>query len=143
VYLDKFESKDIALKVADVAKQGHMLKELLNEVSIYEKLVELQGNGIPIFFFHGYVEEILYCIAVSTCGTVPKFLNDHQKGMLIDTLDQIHRAGILHNDIRVENILVDESGKPSIIDFGFASLGSSLIDQAKEKEELLDLIRTL
>ena len=46
VYLDYYGSSRIALKVADIAKHGEMLAELLNEVSVYEQLSGLQGNGI-------------------------------------------------------------------------------------------------
>ena len=47
-----------------------MLPELLNEVSVYEQLSGLQGNGIPRFNCHGFLEDVLYCIGVSICGTV-------------------------------------------------------------------------
>lgn len=136
VYLDKYESNPIALKVADIAKNREMLPELLNEILIYGHLATLQGNGIPRILCHGYIESVLYCVGVSVCGSVPLTLNDRQKHMLIDTLENIHRLGILHNDIKRENILVDPNGNPYIIDFGFATINTALDAQSEEKAQL-------
>ncbi|KAI8892838.1 kinase-like domain-containing protein [Globomyces pollinis-pini] len=142
VYLDYYESEPIALKVADIVKRREMLPELLNEVSIYEHLSQLQGNGIPRFILHGLIEDILYCVGVSICGRVVEVFTDDQKQKLMNTLDNIHKAGILHNDIKKENILIDESGKPFIIDFGFASKSSSFVAQMEERNLLLSLIES-
>ncbi|KAK5669150.1 hypothetical protein QVD99_003560 [Batrachochytrium dendrobatidis] len=125
VYLDYYGSSRIALKVADIAKHGEMLPELLNEVSVYEQLSGLQGNGIPRFVCHGFVEDVLYCVGVSICGTVANGFTEQQKQKLLETLESIHEAGILHNDIKKENILIDESGNPYIIDFGFSTRNCS------------------
>ena len=140
VYFDYYESKPIALKVADIAKHREMLPELLNEVSAYEQLSSLQGKGIPRFVCHGFVEEVLYCVGVAVCGTVAKGLTDQQKQKLLDTLDSIHELGILHNDIKIENILVDEAGNPYMIDFGFSSRSCSRHDQMEERNRLQSLL---
>jgi tRNA A-37 threonylcarbamoyl transferase component Bud32 len=47
------------------------------------------------------------------------------------TLKSIHRAGILHGDIRQENILVSDAGV-TIIDFGHSKLCDD--KKAKDKE---------
>ena len=140
VYLDYYGSSRIALKVADIAKHRDMLPELLNEVSVYEQLSGLQGNGIPRFVCHGFVEEVLYCVGVSICGTVANGFTEQQKQKLLETLRSIHEAGILHNDIKKENILIDESGNPYIIDFGFSSRNCSPVAQMEETNMLLRLV---
>ncbi len=35
-------------------------------------------------------------------------------------LDYVHRCGVVHQDIKPKNILIDESGRPRLIDFGVA-----------------------
>ena len=35
-------------------------------------------------------------------------------------LDYVHRRGVVHQDIKPKNILIDESGRPRLIDFGVA-----------------------
>jgi serine/threonine protein kinase len=50
----------------------------------------------------------------------------------LSTLESIHRAGILHGDIRRENILIGDSGI-TIIDFGHSK---QCHDQGAKDEEL-------
>ena len=35
-------------------------------------------------------------------------------------LDYVHRRGVIHQDIKPKNIMLDESGRPRLIDFGMA-----------------------
>jgi len=37
---------------------------------------------------------------------------------LATTLDALHQENIVHNDIKLENVLINEEGKPILIDFG-------------------------
>ena len=34
-------------------------------------------------------------------------------------LEYLHKIGIVHNDIKLENVLIDKDGYPVITDFGF------------------------
>ena len=39
---------------------------------------------------------------------------------LVERLVPLHQAGLMHNDIKPENIMVDDAGKVELIDFGLA-----------------------
>jgi serine/threonine protein kinase len=54
----------------------------------------------------------------------------------LDTLRNIHTAGVRHRDIRPENLTVTPGGTPFIIDFDKAILGSSEQARAKELDHL-------
>jgi predicted Ser/Thr protein kinase len=41
---------------------------------------------------------------------------------LAATLERIHHKGVLHGDLKPANVLIDEKGKPRLLDFGLASL---------------------
>ena len=52
-------------------------------------------------------------------------LDQNQKEVLVEGLSEIHSYGILHGDIRLENIVVDSAGHPFIVDFALSSLESN------------------
>ncbi|MFQ6038545.1 MAG: protein kinase [Candidatus Aminicenantales bacterium] len=53
----------------------------------------------------------------------------HLMLQLCDALEYAHKNGIIHRDIKPANILLDESGKPYIVDFGVARMEMSTITQ--------------
>jgi tRNA A-37 threonylcarbamoyl transferase component Bud32 len=55
---------------------------------------------------------------------------------LLSTLKAIHKAGIIHGDIRLPNLCVDSAGEARIIDFSHASQDKSTEARAREITEL-------
>jgi len=55
-------------------------------------------------------------------------------------LEEIHKAGVLHGDLRHENLLVDELGRTAIIDFDQSEKTSSAEAMEWEMEELANLL---
>ncbi|RGB32202.1 hypothetical protein C1646_763186 [Rhizophagus diaphanus] len=96
----EFHGKTIALKSTDLTKKSKCLDEFMNEVKIYKVLAKLQGIYIPELLFYGDLANRMSFVM----------------GMTI----VVHEYNILHNDIRKENILIDEKGYVYLIDFGFS-----------------------
>jgi tetratricopeptide (TPR) repeat protein/tRNA A-37 threonylcarbamoyl transferase component Bud32 len=46
-----------------------------------------------------------------------------------NALDTAHRKGVIHRDIKPANILIDQEGKPHLVDFGIARLATSTMTQ--------------
>ncbi len=75
--------------------------------------------------------------------SVPEALSESQKQSVLSSIDAIHARGIIHNDIKKENILVDENGTAVLIDFGFATQNSCKDVQQDERNQLLKCIECL
>ncbi len=55
-------------------------------------------------------------------------------------LQEIHKVGILHDDVRYQNLLIDKWGHGSIIDFDQAKKSSSSKAMEEELLHLVDLL---
>ncbi len=53
---------------------------------------------------------------------------------LADGLAKAHGAGILHRDLKPDNVMVSKDGFVKILDFGLAKLGAALVDGASDLE---------
>jgi serine/threonine protein kinase len=51
---------------------------------------------------------------------------------LADALDHAHHMGVLHRDIKPANVLIDEQGRPRLIDFGLARRSDFESDLTRE-----------
>lgn len=55
-------------------------------------------------------------------------------------LHDIHRAGVIHNDIRPENLLMKSDGRVTIIDFDRATLETRRYARKCERRDLRGLL---
>ena len=139
----EFHGKTIALKSTDLTKKPKCLDEFLNEVEIYKVLAKLQGIYIPELLFYGDLANgMSFVMGMTIVGTTLDHhrVNRRLKNRAIATLRKVHKYNVLHNDIREENILIDENGYVYLIDFGFSIRTD---DENKFREEEAQLERLL
>ena len=85
------------------------------EVEIYKDLADIQGKYIPkLVCYEYYGGGMSFVIGMTIASTT---LNDHkimkwQRLRAIKGLEAIHKHGILYNDIREENILINDKLLP-------------------------------
>ncbi|KAG9297288.1 hypothetical protein G9A89_006387 [Geosiphon pyriformis] len=145
--LCEFRGETIALKTVDLAKAPpYVLEEMQKEVEIYESLADIQGQYIPKLVCHGYYGGgMCFIIGLTIVGTpLDKHkITKQQSSRALKALEAIHKHDILHNDIREENILVDDSGDIYLIDFGIASRADTKKKRKLFEEEQMKLSRLL
>ena len=51
-------------------------------------------------------------------------LNDHISNLLLDAVGPMNRLGVIHNDLKPENVMVDRNNNARIIDWGLAGIST-------------------
>lgn len=86
-----------------------------NIVAIYD-IIEWEGHSAIVM---EYVEsDSPFTLESLKYLPIDKFLEFYTP--LLDGVDAIHSAGLLHGDIKISNILLDKSGKLKLTDFGLS-----------------------
>ena len=78
---------------------------------------------------------------VSTQSFLSSGLNSMSRHAFVEILQRLHNAGVRHNDIRPENLLISTEGQVSIIDLDRAdfNVAESLLEQElRQLDEVLD-----
>lgn len=120
--LDVKTGKKVAVKIVKNQKQWE------RERVILQKLRHVKG--VPKLFFAGNEEELFlvmeyilgnslkqYC---SVCGKLRKKESLVWMIKICKVLEEIHQQGIIHMDVKPENIMFDPSGNVYLVDFGVA-----------------------
>src|SRR5205814_8105970 len=145
--LCEFRGEMIALKSVDLSKAPpYVLEEMQKEVEIYKDLADIQGKYIPKLVCYGYYGGgMSFVIGMTIVGTSlsEQKIKKQQKIRLLKGLEAIHSHGILHNDIREENILINDNGDVYLIDFGMASREDTKKKRKLFEEEQLKLSQLL
>ncbi|POG77162.1 kinase-like domain-containing protein, partial [Rhizophagus irregularis DAOM 181602=DAOM 197198] len=132
----KFSFTDFKFKGILGEGSAYVLEEMQKEVEIYKDLANIQGKYIFKLVCYGYYEGsmsfVISMTIVSTSLSDQK-IKKQQKTRAIKGLEAIHKYGILHNDIRKENILINDNGDIYLIDFGMASQ-----EDTKKKRKLFE-----
>ena len=62
---------------------------------------------------------------------------------VVDGVQHAHERGVVHRDLKPDNVLVDDHGTPKVLDFGVARAADSSIDLASGATQAGDLVGTL
>ena len=132
-----------------------------HEANIYKSLQSLWGKHIPFLrvstpleYFHALILQYVEAWHVSSGYSNDKAypvssanLTSQAEKEIMMAFDAIHALGVVHGDIRAENILVTEDGNSAwIIDFEYSEiLPVEEIDSrsTSEKETVADLLATI
>jgi len=87
---------------------------------------------VPIMDVAEYLGRPYYIMSYINGGSLDDLLNKQGKISidqaleiiikLLTALSEMHRKGIIHRDIKPDNVILDESGEPILIDFGIARM---------------------
>jgi serine/threonine protein kinase len=119
----RLKDSNIVLKHCDSHNNPDGFKMLQNEISIYEKLSKLNLSYVPRY--HGECELFgQYFIALEF---IPgKHCDWRTNRELTDKLNSVLRhlktVGVVHHDVRPENVLITPTGDMKLIDFGKAKM---------------------
>ena len=127
VGVDRTDGRDIAIKVLPPSPHGHWRESrsesatlrMLRVAGVVRLLDDGRANDAPLFEY--LVTEYVDGRPFPGCETPcewKKIANTSRA--LLETLDRIHWAGVLHRDLKPGNVLVRHDGTPVVLDLGIS-----------------------
>ena len=120
--------RQVAVKVAKSISRRSQVQRFLREARAAAKL--RHPNIIPVYEYGQVDDENIIIYEFVAGETLKSYIKRHEKIELSETtrivreiaegLDYAHRQGIIHRDMKPDNVLIDANGKPHIADFGCA-----------------------
>ncbi|MBV8190456.1 MAG: protein kinase [Alphaproteobacteria bacterium] len=119
---------DFAWGRAKFLDEAKTLARLGHATAVVRVFDFLEANGTAYVVMQLLEGETLAALCRRQ-GLVPQAAIDRLLPPLLDGLEQIHAAGVLHRDIKPDNIIVAPDGTPTLIDFGAAR--AAIADRAQ------------
>ncbi|MCO5217673.1 MAG: protein kinase [Thermomicrobiales bacterium] len=132
---DEKLSRPVAVKIlrAEVATDPQFVQRFRDEARVAASV--RQGNVVDVYDF-GQEQGVLYIVMQFVDGQTLKSLIQQRApldpretrriiGHVLDGLQAIHAVGIVHRDIKPQNILIGRDGVAKVTDFGVAEVGRS------------------
>ena len=132
--------KRIALKVIDIPEdKPYLFEQTRNELSYLQRLAQPQCSPHVICYYGGYenrrenqfLVEMEYIDGLELDKYIERLRQTQPPEVIYyyllliakavtDGLNYSHRKGIVHNDIKPANIMIDSNNVPRVVDFGLA-----------------------
>lgn len=132
-------NRRVALKVLNLGAEGTVDRDAFHTECITMGALSTHPNIVTIYD-SGFTDEGLPFISMELCGG--SFLDRIKRNGYLDpievaetgaavarALSRAHTDGIMHSDVKPQNIFFTEYGAPSLGDFGIASVDSSRFGQ--------------
>ncbi|KAK2461324.1 hypothetical protein APHAL10511_006851 [Amanita phalloides] len=135
--------------VVKVALEPEQQKRVRHEYNVYRHLATQGVKQIPQIY--GLFEEASEEAVILVMNNVGKSLDENdywRHGSLRDeekeafkcAMTDIHQAGVRHYDIRPENLVMDDAGNATLIDFDQAKIGAGSHSRQREYKHLCRLL---
>lgn len=105
------------------------VKKQVDNIQVYKKLQALKDPSIPPIkkiendlIFYEFIEGSTLRTLIEDGTPITSYDIFHLISLLISTLSNLHEHKIIHKDIKPENIIISNTGKVYLIDFGAARL---------------------
>jgi len=131
---DMRSTRVVAIKVPrpELVNDGALVKSFAREARILEKfdhpgivrVMREPGHDRPYMVMEWVKGRLLRDI-LNEQGKLPEDRAVHIALSICDALEHIHRRGVIHLDLKPENIMVDGEDRATIIDFGIARTRAS------------------
>ena len=128
---DERLGREVALKAVppEFARDSERIERFQREVRAAARLSH--PNIVTVFEFGHGEGQHFYTMDLMAGGDLKARIRTHPEGMapeearriasaVAQALDYAHRRGFVHRDVKPENILFDEDGRPQLTDFGIA-----------------------
>jgi serine/threonine protein kinase/ssRNA-specific RNase YbeY (16S rRNA maturation enzyme) len=122
--------REVAIKILRVAEDEEMIERFRREARAAAKLshpniidiYDVGDNGEIYYFVMKYIPgDTLASKMRREKKILPGVAIDITK-QIVDALSYAHDRGVVHRDIKPANVLLDEFGKPILMDFGIARM---------------------
>jgi serine/threonine protein kinase len=94
----------------------------LDGVDAVARVIHYFAQNDTAYFVMPHVAGVSLARRVAEAGRLPLDMVLQHLWPLAEGLQAIHELGLVHRDIKPENVLIDERGRPVLIDFGNATV---------------------
>lgn len=136
---DRENGKTVALKMLapDRLSDGEAVKRFLKEVDVLSlfdhpnivKILDVSLEGDDKFFVMEYIEGITLKKHILTKGALSEEEILFLSRPILSALGEVHKKGIVHSDIKPQNIVLVGSGAIKLMDFGIAKILSQQTEE--------------